>query len=152
MELGSPKPAQGFTLIELLVVLALLAAIYGLVSFRLDHSGTMELKGASRQLAAGLRKTRSLAVSRRHDATLTLDVEAREFSIDGDPRRHPLPKEIDISLVTAQTELQGKEAGAIRFFADGTSTGGRVTLRFGSHQQIIDIDWLTGQVRFQQPG
>jgi general secretion pathway protein H len=141
------KSIHGFTLIELLVVLVLIGAVYGLASLSLGKRGPQEIKEASRQLAAGLRKARSLAVSRRQDAALMLDVEARSFIVEGDAKRHLLPKDMEISLVTAQSELQSGASGTIRFFPDGGSTGGRITLQQGERRQAVDVDWLTGQVR-----
>ena len=37
----------------------------------------------------------------------------------------------------------------MRFFADGGSNGGRVTLAAGERKFDIDIDWLTGRVAIQ---
>jgi general secretion pathway protein H len=34
----------------------------------------------------------------------------------------------------------------IRFFPDGTSTGGRLTLALGERQEHVVVDWLTGAV------
>jgi general secretion pathway protein H len=51
-----------------------------------------------------------------------------------------------ISLVTARSELDTDRVGKIRFFPDGTSTGGRITLARGERKYGVDINWLTGQV------
>ena len=40
-----------------------------------------------------------------------------------------------------------QDTGAIRFFPDGSSTGGRVTLMVGERSYAVDVDWLTGRVR-----
>ena len=42
-------------------------------------------------------------------------------------------------------ELDDK-TGAIRFFPDGGSDGGRVTIAAGERKYEVDIDWLTGRV------
>ncbi|MGA7117479.1 MAG: hypothetical protein WBY12_09835 [Hyphomicrobium sp.] len=34
----------------------------------------------------------------------------------------------------------------MRFFPDGSSTGGRVTLVAGERKRLLDINWLTGAV------
>jgi general secretion pathway protein H len=143
--------AGGFTLIELLVVLLLIGAVYALVGARLDNNSTVELKSASRQLAAGLRKARGQAISQRRDSALLLDVEARHFSVGDDPKRYTLPPGIGIAIFTAQNEMLNAQQGAIRFFPDGGSTGGRITLRNAGRQRDVDVDWLTGQVSIVQP-
>lgn len=108
-------------------------------------SGT-ELKASARQVAAGLRKARSDAVAHRREAVLTVDVESRQFKLSGDPRVYHLPKSVAIKLFTAQSELVNTSSGAIRFFPDGGSTGGRVSLSSNERNYDVDINWLTGQV------
>lgn len=105
-----------------------------------------ELKGAARQITAGLRRARSQAITQKVQTTLTLDVEQRQFTLSGDKRNYALPEQLDISLLTAQSELQQAKVGSIRFYPDGSSTGGRITLASGALQYAVSVDWLTGQV------
>ena len=137
----------GFTIIELLVVMVIMALAYTLASPMISSgvSGT-ELKASARQLAAGLRKARSDAIARRQESTLTVDVENRKFQMSGDARVYRLPKSVTVKLFTAQSELVGGGAGAVRFFPDGGSTGGRITLSANARNYDVDINWLTGQV------
>lgn len=141
------RSVAGFTLLELLVVLALMAMVYALAAPMISAGmpGT-ELKGATRQLAAGLRKARSQAVTQKQEAVLTLDVEQRRFAVTGDKRDYALPAKLDISLYTAQSELLRDKLGAIRFYPDGSSTGGRITVASGERKFHVNVDWLTGQV------
>ncbi len=78
-----------------------------------------------------------------------LDIEQRTFRIDRDASLHTLPRMIEVKLFTAQSDLVNDRVGAIRFFADGGSNGGRVTLAAGTRKYDIDIDWLTGRVAIQ---
>ena len=34
----------------------------------------------------------------------------------------------------------------ITFYPDGSSTGGRVTLRDEDNGYVVDVDWLTGRI------
>ncbi len=138
---------RGFSLIELMVVLAILGFAYTLVPplFSGAREGA-ELKGATRQLAAGLRKARNYAVTKRTEAVFTLNVEERHFSLSGDARTYRLPREVQLKLVTAQREVVNDKLAAIRFYADGSSNGGRVTLGSGERSFEIDVNWLTGRV------
>ena len=143
-----PRRSGGFTLIELLVVLLLLVVIYTLAGPMLDLGGSgIDLKVASRQLAAGLRKARSTAIAEGQDATLTLEVEARKFTVTGDAKVYSLPPRIDVAVFTVQSERINSATGGIRFHPDGSSTGGRITVSAGSAKQEVDIDWLTGRVK-----
>jgi len=141
------RASAGFTLLELLVVLVLMAMIYALAT-PVISSGLpgAELKSAARQLAAGLRKARSQAVTRKEEAALTLDVEQHHFEVSGDKRSYALPDKLEISLYTAQSELLRDKVGAIRFYPDGSSTGGRITVAAGERKYHVNVDWLTGQV------
>ncbi len=108
-------------------------------------SGT-ELKASARQLAAGLRKARSEAIAVRRETVMTVDVEGRQFQLTGDPRVYRLPQSVAVQLFTAQSEQVTGTAGAIRFFPDGGSTGGRITVTSNQRKYDVDINWLTGQV------
>jgi general secretion pathway protein H len=136
----------GFTLIELLAVLFILALVAAIVVPSLGGNDLLELKSAARNLAAGLRYTRNQALNDNHAAALAVDVGRREFRLPGEKRVRKLPEKIDIVLFTARSEQQSQQRGAIRFFPDGSSTGGRVTLSSESVRFLVDVDWLTGKV------
>lgn len=127
--------------------MVIMALAYTLASPMISSgvSGT-ELKASARQLAAGLRKARSDAISRRREAVLTVDVEAHQFRLSDDQRVYQLPKSVGVKLFTAQSELINGTTGAVRFFPDGGSTGGRITLSARDRNYDVDINWLTGQV------
>lgn len=109
-------------------------------------AATLELKSTTRQLAAGLRKARGNAITQRRETVLTLDVGKRRFALTGDPKAYTLPARVEISLITARSEQLEDQIGNIRFFPDGTSTGGKITLSVGETRQALNIDWLTGKV------
>ena len=146
---GIPR-SGGFTLFELLLVLLLMGLVYGLAVPMLGAGSTgLDMKAASRQLAAGLRKARAIAVTERREAVLTLDVDGRTFWLTGDAKTYSLPRQLELALFTAQSELVREKTGGIRFFPDGTSTGGRVTVSAGASKQQVDVDWVTGRVAIQ---
>ena len=138
---------DGVTLLELLVVLSLMALIAAMaVPYFSGGVSTSELRGAAREVAAGLRYARSGAVASRQETRLVLDLEQRSFRVDGDQRSHALPKAVELKLFTAQRDLIDAKSGAIRFFPDGGSNGGRVTIAAGERKYEVDVDWLTGRV------
>jgi general secretion pathway protein H len=138
---------RGFSLLELLVVLTLMGLLYALVPplFATGASGA-ELKAAARQVAAGLRKTRGHAIVTKQEALLTVDVEHRTFQLSGDTRVYALPGKAEVSVYTAQSEVAEETTGSIRFYPDGSSTGGRITVASGERRYRVDVDWLTGRV------
>jgi general secretion pathway protein H len=145
---ASPRAASGgVTMLELLIVLSIMALVSALVLPMFGGGvSTGELKAAARELAAGLRLARSDALATRQETRVTLDLEHRTFQIERDARTHTLPRQIELKLFTAQSDLVAETSGAIRFFPDGGSNGGRVTLAAGERKYDVDVDWLTGRV------
>jgi general secretion pathway protein H len=138
---------RGVTLLELLVVLALMALVAGLVLPTFGNAvPTSQLKSSARQLATGLRLARSEAVAQKREAMLWLDLEGRRFKVGSDPREYALSPRVDLALFTAQNDIVNEKIGAIRFYPDGGSNGGRITVAAGERKYEVDVDWLTGRV------
>ncbi len=141
------RASRGFTLVELLVVLAigglLLTLTPPLITAALPG---VELKAAARRTAGALRLAREIAIAEGRDAAWVIDVENNRYQIDGDHRRGSLPGGLDIELVAAEQEMQSDGVGAIRFFPDGSSTGGRVILKRGDAGYQVGVNWLTGRI------
>jgi len=143
-----PGRRDGFTLIELLVVVAIAAIAVSITPPLIAQAMPgVELRSAARQLAAGLRYARSRAATAREESTLSLDLEARTFKVSGREQTQHLSERLQIELITAASETKGERVGAIRFFPDGGSTGGRITLKRDERQTAVDVDWLTGRIR-----
>ena len=137
----------GVTLLELLIVIALMGIVAALVVPMFGGPvSTSELRATARQLAAGLRLARSEAVSERRETFLVVDVAGKRFKIDREAREHALPSKVDLKLFTAQNDLVSENVGSIRFYPDGGSNGGRITVASGARKFDVDVDWLTGRV------
>ena len=151
---GRRRPAgrgAGFTLIEIIAVLVIGAAALALiVSMVFRGPSTADLKAAARTLAAGLRQAQSTAMVTRRDALLTLDLDAREYYRTNDQQPHRLPEGLELKLFTATSEAVSEKKGAIRFYPDGSSTGGRITVQSGERKFLVDVDWLTGRVAINE--
>lgn len=137
---------KGFSLIELIAVLMLIGLMVALVGGGIARSiGSAKIRSASKDVVAALKQTRGLAIIRRQEQVLEFNVEARTFTVPG-TKTKTLPDEVGIKLVTAESELLDNATGGIRFFADGSSTGGSVSLISGERQWLINVAWLTGEV------
>jgi general secretion pathway protein H len=148
----APRAARGagFTLIELLLVLAIAGLLMAVTPPLLSSAFPgLQLKGTAREVAAGLRSARDRAIASRSQVVVTLDLQARQMRVPGRPRPVALPKDLDVKLTTAQSELADEAHGGIRFYPDGTCTGGRVTLRYRKAGYDVDLDWLTGRIRVE---
>jgi len=140
----------GFTLLELVVVLFIVVLGFSVVGINLSSGNEpTEIKAAARDIVSALRYARGQALMSHQETTLALDLAENNYTVSGRDRVYIIPKTIDVTLVTAQSELRGEGLGNIRFFADGSSTGGRITLERGNTAWQIDINWLTGQIELE---
>ena len=132
-------------------MLAIGALIYAMVlGVPFGKASSADLKAAARSLASGLRGAQSIAMATRRDALLTVDMETREYIATGETQVHSIPKTIDLKLYTAQSEVTSQQRGSIRFYPDGSSTGGRITVSTGERKYLVDVDWLTGRVAINE--
>lgn len=138
---------RGFSLLELMVVVTLMGLVYLLLP-KMVFSGVSgaELRSNVRAVATGLRLTRDAAINSRREAVLTLDLDNRAFTVQNDGRVHKLNEQLDVKLYTSQADLITDRVGTIRFYPDGSSNGGRVTVGAGGRAFVVDVDWLTGHV------
>lgn len=149
---GAPLPGhRGFTLVELLVALLIATLIISIIPPLFTGSiASTETRAAVRKLATGLRHARSQAIATQQQTTLTLDLEQRRFRTSGRPGEIALARDLALTLTTADSEVETQELGSIRFFPDGSSTGGRIKVGDGSRQFVLDVDWLTGRVALHE--
>ncbi len=141
---------RGFTLIELVVVLTLLGLLLLVLPPVIGSGGGIGLKAAARDVAAGLKRAQSRAIARNREVAFVLDLNAHHFGVGGEPETRPLPSDVGLRLYTARSELVDSATGAIRFYPDGSSTGGEVSLSAGSQEYHVAVDWLTGRVRVRE--
>lgn len=143
--------SRGFTLLELLVVLVIAAMLMAVTPPLISRvMPGVELRSATRNIASALRYARSRAATSGSEATVRLDLENRRMTTTGRSRGYEIPKSLKIDLLTAESETEGDQIGAVRFYPDGGSTGGRVTLSLVDNEErrlAVDVDWLTGQIR-----
>ncbi|MGZ8158904.1 GspH/FimT family protein [Methylobacter tundripaludum] len=144
------KPQRGFTLLELTVVLFVVVLGFSVIGLNLSSgSDSTELKAAARDIVSALRYARGQALMAHQETTVAINLSDNNYMVTGRGKLYQIPAGIDVTVVTAQTELTGEGTAGIRFFADGSSTGGRITLERGNATWKIDINWLTGQIELE---
>ena len=144
---GRHRLAAGFTLVELMVVMVAAALLAGVaVPNMMPAIAAMRMRAATGDVASALRYVRGQALSRGHEAVFFLDVEHHSYRVSGRRKEFGLPSSVKLELFTAEQELSGEGGGSIRFYPDGSATGGRVTLDAGNKRSLVDVNWLTGAI------
>ncbi len=140
--------SKAYSLIEILVVLAILTLIVTIVPpFIPNVIASSSVKSAARELASHLKQAQINAISKQEETTLSLNVEQHTYVLGKTKENLKLPDEAKLSLVTAKSEQLSEDEGRIRFFPDGSSTGGQIKLSYINKDYLIDVHWLTGKVR-----
>lgn len=141
---------KGFTLLELMVVLFIMVLGFSVIGVNLSSgNNTTEHQRVAADIVSALRYARGMALMAHRESTVTFDLDENSYTVDRRPKVYQIPQTIQIKLVTAQSQVTGQKLASVRFFADGSSTGGRVSLKRGENIWQIDINWLTGQVELE---
>ncbi len=144
------RAARGVSLLEMLLVVAIIAAA-GLLATAVLSGGFagMQLRSNAKEIAAQLRYTRAQALSTGQPQKFVIDPAAHTWRTVND-RRGEIPRKLGI-VFTGTRGLQARAGeGAILFFPDGASTGGRVQLNSGKAAWNVDVAWLTGEVTIKR--
>ena len=143
---GGRRRSGGFSLLELLLVMVLIAATGVLAAGVLGGGfARMELRGNARDIVTQLRYARARALATGTPQTFAIDPAAHAWQ-GADGRSGEVPESLGIHFTGAREVQPADGVGAIVFFGDGASTGGRVPLSRGAAAFDIDVAWLTGGV------
>jgi general secretion pathway protein H len=144
---SGPSPARGFSLLEVMMVLLLIAAASALAAVAVTGGFTgMRLRAEAKEIAAQLRFTRAQAISTGRAQRFLIDPAARTW-LAPDDRKGEVGEKFGVAFFGAREVQPMRGVGAIMFFPDGASTGGRVQLTANNAAWNIDVQWLTGEVK-----
>jgi general secretion pathway protein H len=137
----------GFTLLELIVVLVILSLASVFAAPLLTRpAGDARLLATAQKIADEMRLARASAIRDNAERTLTIDLARRRFWVDGVTRASPIAQGIAVDFVTLRQEQSSAREGRLRFFVDGSATGGNVVLSAAGRSVHVDLDWMTGHV------
>lgn len=141
------KAAQGFTLLELIIVLLISVLGFAVIGSNISSGNqTTRLQAAARDIASALRYAHGQALMSRQPVSVAVNLSENSYRISHRDKIYHLDERIAISLTIAEEEFADGREGSIRFFGDGSSTGGRITLEWGPQLRRIDVNWMTGAV------
>jgi general secretion pathway protein H len=139
----------GFTLIEVLAAMVILALAVGSVTVRLARpADRMSLQALAAGAASQARAARDQAIRTGRDAVLRVDLDQRMIVAEG-IRPLTIPGDVSLAVVASKSDTGRDGTTSIRFFPDGSSTGGVIRLGGAGGQHEIRINWFTGRVRIE---
>ena len=122
--------------------MAILGLVLSLVAVARPRAASLRLDATARAMAATLRTARADAMRHGTETRVVIDPEARIYGPPGDPRTLPADMAVEVGVASAERDRTG---GDVRFYPDGRSSGGAVTLGAGGRTVLVAVDWLTGQ-------
>ena len=136
----------GFSLVEVIAVLVVVALLFTLVGGSVYRNlDSVKIRRVSNDIVAAMRYTRGQAIVTHEEQFLEIDIERRSFKA-ADRATQELPEGVDITLRTAAMDILDETRGRVRFYPDGSSTGGTVTLMAGDRVWRVQVAWLTGEI------
>lgn len=136
---------SGFTLIEMLAVITIVAIIATFtipaITRKPEH---LILRDTVQQIRHTLLLARSTAVIKNAETVFFIDLEKHRFGLQ-DGGTGEIPNEISASFKIAEPERLTASRGSIRFFPDGSSTGGELTFALNGKSAKLCVHWLVGR-------
>jgi general secretion pathway protein H len=147
-----PKHSAGFTLIELLVAFTIMGIALALVPMAYSKlNQSIEYKSVNRAFINEVSDARLKAMTTGQSSAVRIDLEHKTFGVDNQ-LSHKWPSSYLVRAEVANQEIRAGKIASIRFYPDGSSTGGSVTvLRAPGDGVRFRIDWLTGRLTQEAP-
>lgn len=137
----------GFTLLEMLVVVGIVALVIAVVAPLAGRTRSgMELRATAFAIATDMRDARTAAQRTNSEQAMVIDVGARQMWTGQAPRK-ALSRAFGMSLDVPHAERVSGSAGRMRFFPDGSASGGKVLLRQAGRVATVSVNWLNGDVQ-----
>jgi general secretion pathway protein H len=141
----SAQPQRAFTLVELMVAMAVVGLLLAVTvpgSMRFYQS--IQYRQAVRDVLSTLGSARQQAMDQGRAQDVLFSPENASIEYRGEVQQ--LPRGFAMQLTTASEVNQGA-VGVIRFYPQGSSTGGDIAIRSPVGRGVrITVDWLMGGV------
>ncbi len=137
---------SGFTLLEMLIVLFLAVLMVMLAAVLLTNTlASSRLNATAREISASIRHARTLAQIHGERQTLTIDLDAKQYGIEGRTSRS-IPPNIDIKVTDPFSGDVYSGKYLIVASATGMVSGGTIFLWNKKRAVTIQLDPIVGAV------
>lgn len=136
----------GFSLLELVVafaVAALLIAVVAPGAYQFYES--TRYRSAVGDLQAALATARYRAITRGQPVDLEIQPDSHRFRVDG-RKYQSVTDKVTLSVIAAAELSPDGNTAVIRFYPDGSSSGGNLAIERTNGGVVLDVDWLMGRV------
>ncbi len=149
MSIRVRRNAYGYSLLEAIIALAIVAGLATLAAASVVRPpGGAAVRAEARDIASALARVRAHAISTGQASDYRLDLSARVHQILDE--RRALRKDIDIRATVAESQRGENGEIGVRFFPNGSSSGGEIALDAGAASASVKVDWMTGRIRIME--
>jgi general secretion pathway protein H len=145
--------SEGFTLLEMLIVLVIMSLLMTLVPPLLSNAlPSLTLKTVANDLLQDLNYVRDIAILKGKKTQVVINTNAGSYSSEEkyQKKEQVLPNNIKISTSHIGLRVVNDDSPVIAFFADGSSSGGIITLSNNERSLSLIVDWITGSVSLRE--
>ncbi|WP_049723714.1 GspH/FimT family pseudopilin [Gilvimarinus polysaccharolyticus] len=137
---------RGFTLLELLIVFSI-AGLLLAVSVPASHKmyQSMQYREAVRDVRRALEAARYKAMISGQAAQVSINPREKRIGY-GNGESRDLPDFVTLEVEAAQELMLDSDTAVIRFYSDGSSTGGTVNIGRNNRWVRLHVGWLLGRV------
>ena len=139
------RAERGFTLLEMVVAVAIAALVLGVSAPAIQRLYTStQYHGAVNDVVTLLSSARYSAIRKGGNIDVLINPKTRLLTLG--EKVQELPGSMQLEVLGSR-ELNRDGAGVIRFYADGSSSGGVVSMENDAGRAVqVQVDWLLGRV------
>jgi general secretion pathway protein H len=133
-----------------MIVLVLAGLLSGIVATSMSKGPV--LRKTAYEIANNLRYARNLALIQQREIVWKVDINDKKYGITESNQANQtksLETDFTLRVDSAASENSHKTLAGIRFFPDGSSTGGKITLIYKKQRYSINVEWLSGRISIQ---
>ncbi len=128
-------------------MLTILALVAGVAVAVIRPGGeAAALRSAVNGLVNALRRAQAEAIADNRQTIVTLDLDERRYFVADRTLSGAFPQQTKLVFRTAASEYVGGNRASVRFFPDGTSTGGQITVERQGQSWLVRINWISGHI------